>query len=60
MGILDNLGEQANKYGDQIDDAIDKGGDFVDEKTGNKYGEQVDKAQDFLNQKADDLANGEG
>lgn len=49
MGMFDNLKNQANEQiknnPDQVREGIDKGGDFVDEKTGNKYADQVDKAQ---------------
>lgn len=52
MGVFDNLGDQVAKHRDKVDDAIEKGGDFVDSKTGNKYEEHVDKGQDFLRDKA--------
>ncbi|CCH78892.1 conserved hypothetical protein [Nostocoides japonicum T1-X7] len=58
MGFLDDakekLGELKAEHADQVekvsDQAIDKAGDVVDEKTGGKYADQVDTAQ----QKADD------
>ncbi len=36
---------------DKVDDAIEKAGDVVDDKTGDKYAGQVDKAQDLLQEK---------
>lgn len=56
MGFLDRFkkkaGDVAEEHGDKIDDAIDKGADFVDDKTGGKYTEQIDtgaeKAKDFI------------
>ncbi len=58
MGFLDDakekLGELKAEHADTVekvsDQAIDKVGDVVDEKTGGKYADQVDTAQ----QKADD------
>ena len=35
--------------------AIDKAGDFVDEKTEGKYAEQVDKGQDMAKDKLSDM-----
>jgi antitoxin protein of toxin-antitoxin system len=54
MGITDKFGDMADKAKgalgankDKADDAIDKAGDQVDERTGGKYGQQVDKGQDM-------------
>lgn len=53
--IQDAAAEAANKdkdvlaeHEEQIEQAIDKVGDFVDERTANKYADKVDQAQDFL------------
>jgi hypothetical protein len=55
MGFLDSAMDKAkalvNKNDDKVDDAIEKAGDVVDEKTGDKYADQVDKAQDTLQDK---------
>lgn len=65
MGILDGLGDQVAKHSDKVDDAVEKGGDFVDSKTDSKYAEHVDKGQDFLSDKygsasqADEPSSGE-
>ncbi len=59
MGLLDGLGDQIAKHKDKIDDAVDKGGDFVDSKTDNKYAEHVDKGQDFLRDKVSDYGDGQ-
>ena len=37
--------EMAGEHSEQVDQGIEKGGDFLDEKTGGKYAEQVDKGQ---------------
>lgn len=56
MGLLDDIGDQVAKHSDKIDDAIDRGGDFIDSKTDGKYADKVDRGQDFLRDKADDLS----
>lgn len=48
MGLFDDLKAAADSHEDQIEQAVDKTGDFVDDKTGNKYAGQVDQAQEFL------------
>lgn len=57
MGLLDNIGDQVARHGDKIDDAIEKGGDFIDSKTGNKHAEHVDQGQKFLKDKVDGLGH---
>ncbi|MBL7500415.1 antitoxin [Frankia sp. CNm7] len=32
----------AEKHGDQINDGLDKAGDFVDDRTGGKYSDKID------------------
>lgn len=49
MGIgdfVDKAKDLAAENEDQVDDAIDKAGDVIDEKTGGKYSDQVDKGQE--------------
>lgn len=46
MGIFDKAKELAEQHPEQVDQAIDKVGDVIDEKTGNKYASQVDMAQE--------------
>jgi hypothetical protein len=69
-GILDKVKEVAERFtdkargllgqhSDKADAAIDKAGDFVNDKTGDKYSEHVDKAQDAAHDAVDKLA-GEG
>lgn len=48
MGAFDAIKNAVNEHGDQINEGIDKAGDFVDEKTEGKYADKVDQAQDFL------------
>ena len=51
MGFLDKAKELLGQHDDKVDDAIEKAGDVVDDKTGDKYDGQIDQAQDFLQDK---------
>ena len=57
MGIFDNIGEQVTPHGETIDQAIEKGAEFIDEKTGGKHSEQINQAADFVKDKVDNLAS---
>jgi hypothetical protein len=57
MGIFDNIGEQVAQHGEAIDQAIEKGAGFIDEKTGGKHSDQISQAADFVKDKVDDLAH---
>lgn len=46
MGFLDKVKDLLAKNSDKVDTAIDKAGDFVDQKTQGKYASQVDQVQD--------------
>ncbi|MEU3774643.1 antitoxin [Streptomyces sp. NPDC032472] len=48
MSMLDKLKHMLKGHESQADQAIDKGGDRVDEKTQSKYQTQVDMAQEKL------------
>ncbi len=41
----DRAGRLASEHGDRIDNAIDKGGSFVDSRTHGKYTGKIDKAR---------------
>jgi len=67
-GILDKFKEVAERFtdkargllgqhSDKADAAIDKAGDFVNDKTGDKYSQHVDKAQDAAHDAVDKLAD---
>jgi hypothetical protein len=47
MGFFDKAKEFADKHDEQIDKALDKGGDLVDRRTGGKHAAQIDKGVDF-------------
>lgn len=57
MGIFDKVTEAAAQNADAVKDAVEKVGDFVDEKTGNKFAGQVDQAQDFAKEQLDKLSD---
>ena len=51
MGFLDDAKKFADEHDEQVDQAIEKAGDVVDQKTGGTYADQVDKAQDVAEEK---------
>ena len=55
MGIFDRARDALSEHSEQVAAAIDKAGDFVDEKTEGKYAEQVDKGQDLARDQLADL-----
>ncbi|GGI98349.1 antitoxin [Streptomyces brasiliensis] len=48
MSFMDKIKGMLKGHEDQAGKGIDKGGDYVDQKTGNKYQSQVDTAQQKL------------
>ena len=46
MGLMDKVKSMFGQHGDKVEGGIDKGGDFIDDKTGGKHAAQVDKGQD--------------
>jgi uncharacterized protein YjbJ (UPF0337 family) len=55
----DKARELFSEHSDKADAAIDKSGDFVNDKTGGKYSEHVDKVRDAAHNAVDRLS-GEG
>ena len=55
MGIFDKAKDALSGHSEQVAAAIDKAGDFVDEKTEGKYAEQVDKGQDMARDQLADM-----
>ncbi|MDN5563346.1 antitoxin protein of toxin-antitoxin system [Luteococcus japonicus] len=47
--------DAANSHEAQVDQGIDKAGDFVDGKTDAKYADKVDQGQDFLKDETGNL-----
>ncbi|GAA0585996.1 antitoxin [Streptomyces crystallinus] len=50
MSVMDKLKQMLKGHEDKAGQGIDRGGDFVDERTQGKYSSQVDTAQDKLKQ----------
>ncbi|HET6738976.1 MAG TPA: antitoxin [Kribbella sp.] len=61
MGMFDNMKDKAEdlakEHPDQVNEGLEKAGDFADDKTGGKFEDQIDKGQDFAR---DRMGNGEG
>ena len=47
-GLVDKGKQAAAENSDKIEDAVEKAGDFVDDKTGGKYADKVEKVQDAV------------
>jgi hypothetical protein len=54
MGILDDAKKFIDEHDDKVDQAIEKAGDVIDDKTGGKYADKVDKVQDIAETKTGD------
>ena len=46
MSFMDEAKNFADKHDEQVDQALEKAGDVVDERTGHKYTAQIDKGVD--------------
>jgi len=59
MGLFDEIKDKAVELiqgnNDKVDDAVEKAGDLIDEKTGGQFSDKVDMAQDKAKEVADDL-----
>ena len=60
MGFMDKAEDMAGKHDEKVDQGVEQGGDYVDDKTGGEHSEQVDKAQVFAHDRADQLGGVEG
>lgn len=60
MGFMDKAKDLANKHDEKVDQAVEKGGDAVDSKTGGQHSDKVDKAQDFVQEKTGDGDTADG
>ena len=60
MGMFDDIKkkaeELADQHGDTAKNAIDKGADFADEKTGSKYSEHIEKGAEGTKEAIDKIA----
>ena len=55
MGVFDSIADAAKEHETEIEEGIEKVGDFIDEKTGGKFADQVDKVQNLANEGLDKL-----
>lgn len=60
MGFVDKIKDASSGHEEQVDGAIDQGGDFIDSKTDGKYASQVDQGQQFLKDQLGTQASGTG
>lgn len=60
MGFMDKAKDMAGEHDEKVDQGVERGGDFVDDKTGGKHSGKVDKAQEFANDRADQFGDGQG
>ena len=56
-GLRDKVGDLFDGNEEKLDNAVDKTGDVVDDKTGGKFSDQMDKAQNAAKQGIDALGN---
>jgi hypothetical protein len=54
MGFLDDAKKFIGEHDEQVDRAIEKAGDLVDEKTDRRFADKVDQAQDLAEQRTGD------
>jgi antitoxin protein of toxin-antitoxin system len=47
MSFLDRAKELADQHDDKFDQALERAGDLIDERTGEKYTEHIDRGVDL-------------
>jgi MT0933-like antitoxin protein len=52
--FLDKARDLAEQHDDKVDEALERGGKFADERTGGKYDEQIDKGVDWAQEHTGD------
>lgn len=55
MGFLDKIKGAVAGKGDQVDSAIDKAAEVIDDKTGKKHSDKIDTAADKAKEVVDKL-----
>ncbi|MFJ8160265.1 antitoxin [Streptomyces sp. NPDC096136] len=53
MSIVDKLKGLLGQHPDKAKDAVEPGGDMIDERTGSKYSDKVDMGQEKANEYID-------
>jgi len=48
---MDKAQDMADQHDEQVDQGLDKAGDFADQRTGGKYDNQIDKGVDQAQQR---------
>jgi antitoxin protein of toxin-antitoxin system len=59
MGFLDKAKDLLAQNADKVETAIDKAGEFVDDKTQGKYSDTIHKVAEEAKKAADSAASGE-
>jgi MT0933-like antitoxin protein len=54
MGFLDDAKKFIDEHDDQVDQAIEKAGGVIDDKTGGTFVDPIDKAEDVAQEKTGD------
>jgi uncharacterized protein YdaT len=50
-GFLDKARDWAEEHDKQVDEALEKAGDVIDQRTGGMHGDQIDKAVNTAQEK---------
>lgn len=55
MGMFDEMKDKAEElakdHPDQVNEGLEKAGDFLNEKTGDKFGDQIEQGEDFARER---------
>jgi hypothetical protein len=52
--FLNRAKDMADQHDDKVDQALERAGDEVDERTGNKYGDKIDRGVDAAQERTGD------
>jgi len=50
-GFMDKARDMADQHDEQVDQGLDKAGDFADQSTGGKYDQKIDQGVDMAQQR---------
>ena len=50
-GFMDKARDMADQHDEQVDQGLDKAGDFADQRTGGKYDQKIDQGVDMAQQR---------
>lgn len=55
MGLFDEMKDKAEDlakdHPDQVNEGLEKAGDFLNEKTGDKFGDQIEQGENFAKER---------